>query len=151
LSDCTAPIRTAELKELVNAKQPEMGQIGLNGALATLNENGLACFFPQDGGPYNTQAEWALTSKGWRALAEHVGSAEAAEHTPAKDVDPPISVATVCVAEPELDAWWKSLDVEAKADAFVMFSLTQFKDTHLDVSAPIPYSVVDPALVPREA
>lgn len=38
------------------------------------------------------------------------------------DKDP--AIATLCVDENELDQWWSFLDVEAKADAFVQWSLS---------------------------
>lgn len=37
------------------------------------------------------------------------------------------AVATVCIGEDELDAWWDSLDVDQKADAFAGFALRMYQ------------------------
>jgi hypothetical protein len=37
------------------------------------------------------------------------------------------STAVICLDEDELNAWWNSLDVEQKADAFAQFSLTMYQ------------------------
>lgn len=64
-------------------------------------------------------------------MGERLGEAAAAteplqvsvcNHTEPPDLDEPAQ-ALLCVDEDELNDWWNALDVEAKADAFVQWSL----------------------------
>lgn len=89
---------------------------------------------------------WSISSAGTELL--HLIAAEAkrdsAEKTPTapaapvnEETDPP--TALLCVDEDELDAWWQSLDVEQKADAFVRFTLTMYQDdSHIYIDDAVP-------------
>lgn len=53
------------------------------------------------------------------------------EHEPAQ--------ALICLDEDELDGWWDALDVEAKADAFVQWSLgNDGRNSHIYIEPGIP-------------
>jgi hypothetical protein len=63
---------------------------------------------------------WALSPKSVALLKGDDALAAAAE-------EDDVAIATVCLDEEDLDAWWLSLDVEQKADAFAEFSLTMYQ------------------------
>ncbi|MDR3797988.1 MAG: hypothetical protein P4K93_07535 [Terracidiphilus sp.] len=49
------------------------------------------------------------------------------------------AIAMLCVDEAELDKWWKALDVEAKADAFMQWSLSNDgRNSHIYIDPSIP-------------
>lgn len=79
--------------------------------------------------PYATMADKAQPSATSESAEEYprVVSVCAGQD---EDTDPP--VALLCVDEDELDNWWAALDVEAKADAFAQYSLSNDgSDSHV--------------------
>lgn len=68
---------------------------------------------------------WTTTKEG-RKHQEALASLKAApgSEEPFED-DAPSAV--ICLDADELDAWWQSLDVEQKADAFAQFSLAMYQ------------------------
>lgn len=126
LSGCAGPIAALYLLQMINADEPEIDIELLMFGLRDLELAGMVRnAYPL---PLKT-ALWEMTDLGFAALAERtVGlKTRRAAH---REGCLPLAV-SVCVDEDDLDTWWAELDVENKADAWALYSLSH--DSRVDV------------------
>ena len=113
------------LDALLYFEQPARSRNEINNVLESLRSQGWAA---RDGERFTQFGFWIITDQGDRSLRDHEAHTQSNEATPQLletiwEAKQPPAIATLCISEPELDAWWGEFDVEIKAAVFSMFVL----------------------------